>query len=118
MLVRGGLFGIGLGWLAVMAVFVFDAFLVRSGFCGHICPLGAFYSIITRFSMLRVRHDEERCTRCMKCVEDCSEQQVLGIVGRKSGLVTSGECSNCGRCIDVCDVHAMAFTVRRFAGKR
>jgi ferredoxin-type protein NapH len=118
MLVRGLLFGIGLGWLAVLAVFVFDAFLVRGGFCGRICPLGAFYAIITRFSMLRVRHDEERCTRCMKCVEVCPEQQVLGIVGRKSGPVSSGECSNCGRCIDVCDDHAMAFTVRRFAEKR
>jgi ferredoxin-type protein NapH len=115
---RGIVFGMGTGWLAIAALFLFDLFVVRRGFCGHLCPLGAFHSLIGRFSMIRVRHDRSACTRCMKCVDACPEAQVLGLVGDTSGIVASGECSNCGRCIEACDVHAMAFSLRTFSRSR
>jgi ferredoxin-type protein NapH len=110
---RGIIFGMGLGWTSVAAVFLFDVFVVRNGFCGHLCPLGAFYSLIGSKSMVRVRHDKERCTRCMRCVESCPEPQVLPMVGKWDGSVTSGECTDCGRCIELCSDHAMRFGIRK-----
>lgn len=112
MLHRGVIFGMGLGWTMVLAVFFLDLFAVGHGFCGHICPLGGFYSVMTRFSVVRVRHDSERCTRCGKCREICPEEQVLFMVGGTSGAVTSGECTNCGRCVEVCEDSAMKFGFR------
>jgi len=109
---RGLIFGMGTGWTAIAAVFLFDLVLVRHGFCGHVCPLGAFYSVTGRFSLLRVRHLEDRCTRCMQCREHCPEEQVLPMVGIKSGFVTSGECTNCGKCIEVCRDNAMEVGLR------
>lgn len=115
---RGILFGMGMGWLVIPALFLFDLLVVRRGFCGHLCPLGAFYSIVGRFSALRVQHDRDRCTKCMKCVDTCPEPQVLGLVGNENGFVASGECSNCGRCIEACDVRAMKFSLRLFKQSR
>jgi len=112
MLYRGILYGMGTGWAAVLAIFMFDLLAVRNGFCGHVCPLGGFYSLITRFSLLRVRYERERCTLCMKCLECCPEPQVLDRVGNESGFVSSGECTNCGRCVEVCNDHAMEFSNR------
>lgn len=112
MLHRGLIFGMGLGWTMVLAVFLFDLFVARHGFCGHVCPLGGFYSLMTRFSMVRVRHNNEKCTLCMKCLETCPERQVLPMVGKASSAVLSGECTNCGRCIEVCDDNAMKFGIR------
>ena len=109
---RGIIFGMGAGWTAVAAVFLFDALVVRNGFCGHLCPLGAFYALAGRASVVRVRHVRERCTRCMRCVEACPEPQVLPMVGKRDGAVTSGECTNCGRCIEVCPDRAMHFGMR------
>jgi len=40
------LFGAGLGWTAVVGVFLFDLFVLRNGWCGHLCPLGAFYALL------------------------------------------------------------------------
>ncbi len=112
MLHRGLLFGMGAGWTVIGAVFLFDLFVVRQGFCGHLCPLGGFYALIGRASIVRVRHDADRCSRCMQCVERCPEPQVLPMVGNRSGFIASGECTNCGRCVDVCPDDAMEFALR------
>ncbi|TAN39512.1 MAG: quinol dehydrogenase ferredoxin subunit NapH [Nitrospirae bacterium] len=112
MLHRGIIFGMGMGWAVVLALFLFDLIIQKEGFCGHLCPLGGFYSLVTRFSLLRVRHSKEKCTLCMRCVNVCPERQVLPMVGRTSSAVTSGECTNCGRCIEVCGEDAMKFGMR------
>lgn len=109
---RGVIFGMGAGWVVVAALFLFDMFVVRNGFCGHLCPLGAFYSLAGGRSMVRVVHRRDRCTSCMRCIELCPEPQVLPMVGKRDGAVTSGECTNCGRCIEVCPEDAMRFGLR------
>jgi len=109
---RGVIFGMGMGWTGIAAVFLFDVLVVQNGFCGHVCPLGAFYAMAGRASVLRIRHNLERCTSCMQCVESCPEPQVLPMVGKWDGAVTSGECTNCGRCIEVCPEDAMQFSLR------
>jgi len=112
MLHRGIIFGMGLGWTAVLAVFLFDLLVVKNGFCGHLCPLGGFYALLGRYSLVRVAHDKEKCTLCMRCFDICPEPQVLETVGKQSGYIQSGECNNCGRCAEVCDEEAMGFGIR------
>jgi len=117
MLHRGIIFGMGMGWVMVLSVFLFDLFMVKHGFCGHVCPLGGFYSLITNFSLIRVNYSLERCTLCMKCLDICPERQVLPMIGKLSRPVTSGECTNCARCIEVCDDRALKFGMRFVPGK-
>ncbi len=112
MLHRGLIFGMGFGWAAVMGVFLFDLFVTKNGWCGHICPLGGFYSLITKPSAIRVKHDAEKCTLCMNCKNICPEKQVLWMIGKESVFVTSGECINCARCIEVCNDDALNFGFR------
>ncbi len=112
MLHRGIVFGIGLGWTAVLAIFLFDLFVLKNGWCGHVCPLGGFYSLVTKPSLIRVNYSYDKCTKCMNCVNICPESQVLHMVGKHSSLVRSGECINCGRCVEVCNDDAIYFTLR------
>jgi len=112
MLHRGIVFGIGFGWAAVLIIFLFDLFVLKNGWCGHICPLGGFYSLLGKFSFIRVHHIEENCTLCMKCKVVCPEKQVLHMIGKESIPVLSGECTNCARCIEVCDDDALRFSIR------
>ena len=114
MMHRGIIFGMGMGYAALLSIFLFDLFAVKNGWCGHICPLGGFYALIGRFSMIRVKHDQSRCTLCMKCKEICPEKHVLSIIGKQSGAILFGECTNCGRCVEVCDDDALGFGVRNY----
>lgn len=109
---RGLIFGIGFGGAVIVGVFLFDLFGIKNGFCGHLCPLGGFYSLIGRFSVIRVKHNQEQCTQCMKCTNICPEKPVLHMIGKRSEFVATGECTNCGRCVEVCDDEALNFEIR------
>jgi len=111
MIHRGIIFGLGFGWAAMLIIFLFDLFVLKNGWCGHICPLGGFYSLLGKFSFLRVNHDFEKCTACMKCKEVCPEKQVLWMISKETKPVLSGECTNCARCIEVCDDDALNFSI-------
>ena len=112
---RGIVFGLGFGWAAMLVIFLFDLFVLKNGWCGHICPLGGFYSLVGKVSLIRVHHLEENCTLCMKCKDVCPEKQVLHMIGKESLPVLSGECTNCARCIEVCDDDALEFSIRKLA---
>lgn len=113
MLHRELIFGIGMGLIGVGGIFLFDLMVVRHGWCGHLCPLGAFYAVVGRAAQLRVRFDETTCTRCGECIRVCPEPQVLNLnQAAQRGLVTSGECTNCGRCVPVCPEDSLSFDLR------
>ena len=114
---RGLIFGFGMGGAVVLTIFLFDLFGVKNGWCGHLCPLGAAYSIIGSKSLIRVKHNHENCTNCMDCKVVCPENQVLPMINKESISVTNGECTNCGRCIDVCNDDALEFSIRSFINK-
>lgn len=111
---RGFIFGMGMSIAPILCIYLFDLFAVKNGWCGHICPLGGFYALVGRLSLLRVKHEHTKCTLCMKCKEICPEKQVLGIISKQSGAITSGECTNCGRCVEVCESDALFFGVRNY----
>jgi ferredoxin-type protein NapH len=111
---RGAVFGMGMGFAAILSIFLFDLFAVKNGWCGHICPLGGFYSLTSKYSLFRVKHDHDKCTLCLKCKDVCPEKQVLHMIGKSSVSVLDGECVNCLRCIEVCDDDALSFGVRKF----
>jgi len=113
MMHRELLFGMGLGWMAVAGVFLFDLLVLKHGWCGHLCPLGAFYALLGRVAALRVGFDTPTCTHCGECARVCPEPQVLNLkLAARAGMISSGECTNCGRCITVCPEDTLHFNLR------
>lgn len=111
MLHRGIIFGMGFGLAAIVAIFLFDLFVIKNGWCGFLCPLGAFYSTIGKYSLINVNHTKENCTECNLCFQVCPEKQVLSIINKQSGSILFGACTNCARCIEVCDDNALEFGI-------
>ncbi len=46
MLHRELIYGAGLGPSAALGIFVLDALVLRHGWCGKLCPLGALWSLV------------------------------------------------------------------------
>jgi len=57
--------------LAILILFLVLMVLSRRPFCRTVCPLGAFYSLFNRFSIVRMAFVEENCVRCNQCFRDC-----------------------------------------------
>lgn len=113
MLHREIIFGVGMGLIAVAGIFLFDLLVLKHGWCGHLCPLGAFYALMGRAAQVRVALDRDTCTSCGECNRVCPEPQVLNLnEAAERGFVRSGECTNCARCIPICPEHSLAFTLR------
>ncbi len=106
--------GAGLaGVSVVLGVFALDLLVVRRGWCGHLCPLGAFWSCVGKISPTRVTFDDQRCTRCGDCLSVCPEPQVIRFKeAGERGFFTGAECTLCGRCIAVCPEDALAVGLR------
>jgi len=113
---RGVIFGMGAGWVILVGIFLFDLLLVEQGWCGHICPQGALYNLVGRFSPIKVTANKrEQCDKCMDCFAVCPEPQVLKmpLFGENKGfgpLITSADCTNCARCIDICSKDVFKIT--------
>ncbi len=118
MVFRGAIFGMGLAWGVIIAIFILDFIVSRRVWCGSICPVGTFYSLLGKQSILRVNaHQREQCDDCMDCFLVCPEQQVIKtpLNGASKGFhsfIDSSQCTNCGRCIDVCAEDVFRFETR------
>jgi ferredoxin-type protein NapH len=115
---RALIFGLAVGLVPVVAIFLFDVFVAEHGWCGHLCPVGAFYGQVGRFALLRVSASgRARCDDCMDCFAVCPENHVISpaLRGAKTGagpIITSLDCTTCGRCADVCPERVFRFTHR------
>ena len=118
---RGIIFGMAAGWVLILGVFLFDVAVKKHGWCGHVCPMGAFYSLLAVVTPLRVSAvNRQSCNDCMDCYRVCPEPQVIkpALKGAAKGnppTILAPACTNCGRCLDVCSENVFRFT-NRFAG--
>lgn len=117
MLHRSLVFGFGLSWGIVIGVFLYDLLVASHGWCGHLCPQGAFYGVLGRTALLRIKAERRGdCDDCMDCFAVCPEMQVirpaLKAVGQPHALILDGDCTTCGRCIDVCGKHVFRLSTR------
>ncbi len=111
---REAVWGLSFGGLAVVfGIFALDLLMVRRGWCGHLYPLGAFWSVVGRTSPLRVTFDDTRCSRCGDCAVVCPEPQVINLkTMAEKGFVAGAECTLCGRCLTVCPEDALNIGLR------
>jgi ferredoxin-type protein NapH len=102
----------------VLAVFMLDLFVSKRAWCGSLCPVGAFYSLLGHAGLLRVSASRRAaCDDCMDCYIVCPEPQVIKpalkeIPAGTGPLILSSQCTNCGRCIDVCAEDVFHFDTR------
>ena len=89
--------------LAVLIAVVVLSVLFYRPFCKWICPLGAFYALMNKVSLLGIRVDACKCVSCGKCSKVC--QMDVDVVHSPN----HAECIRCGKCIGACPVDAISY---------
>ncbi len=117
LLMRALVFGLWLGGImAALAIFLFDFLVLSNGWCGHVCPGGAFYGALGRYSVVQVAAvRREACNDCGDCFTYCPEPQVISpalrAIDGHGVRIDDIDCLRCGRCIDVCEQRVFQFSV-------
>ncbi len=97
--------------LVVVPVLLLFEVTVFKKWCGHICPVGAFMSLVGKVNSRTFRPavDTERCTdrvadACGRCADVCE----VGINPRRPDMgVAFNECLKCRSCVEICPTRAI-----------
>ncbi len=83
---------------ALLSIFALGVLIIPLLWCRYLCPLGGALWPFSRVSLLRVRRHAEACTDCGLCDRACGQS----IPVATAADVTSGECTLCLECTQVC----------------
>lgn len=82
-------------------------FLVRSSgrlWCNSVCPVGTALGEVSRWSVLRVQLDEEKCIACNACIKTCKAQCI-----DNEYKIDYSRCVTCFNCIETCPTGALSY---------
>lgn len=101
--ILGGLFALK---VAILVGVLVGCVVTHRFFCRVMCPLGAIYGLLNRWSFYRLKFDGDHCVDCGRCKKICP----LNLNPTRE--FNSAECVRCGKCCDVCPTNALTDTAR------
>ena len=90
-----------LGYYAIGIVMAY-AFKDNRAFCKYVCPVSVPLKITSRFSMMKIGGNAEKCNDCGACTKMCPMDIRIPEYVKNGERVLSTECSLCQTCITVC----------------
>ena len=76
-------------------------------FCKYVCPVSVPLKITSRFALLKIGGEAEKCNNCQACVKMCPMDVRVPEYILNAQRVLSTECSLCQTCITVCSKDAL-----------
>ncbi|MCE5219775.1 MAG: 4Fe-4S binding protein [Clostridium sp.] len=84
--------------LIILIVTIVGSLLYDRFFCKYLCPMGAFYGMISKLSPSKITRNENTCINCGLCNKNCP----VNIKVSELKEIKSAECINCQSCILSC----------------
>jgi len=98
----------GLRLMILFAVIVGSVYVSRF-WCRYLCPQGAFLALFSRFSLIGIRREPAKCTRCRKCIQTCPMS--VDLLDARWEKISEPECITCLDCINSCEFKALRIRV-------
>lgn len=89
--------------ICVLSITIILSIIIARPFCKYLCPLGAFYALFNKISVVQMDVDKSKCTGCSKC------QNVCPMAVNPSKNANSTECIRCGKCMNECPEKAVSY---------
>lgn len=87
----------GLLWAMIIVILAAN-FIRPRAFCRYICPSGALFGLLSRFTVFRIGQNltDKSCSGCKSCEKSCDG------ACNPSGKISTPECTMCMNCIHEC----------------
>lgn len=102
------------------AIAIILAFTLKDNraFCKYVCPITAILKVTSRFSLLKIAGDTNKCNDCGACDKVCPTDIRITDYIKKGQRVLSTECILCFECQNVCVPGALKATWGIDCGKQ
>ena len=93
--------------IAALTLVVLAVLAWRGGrtYCNTVCPVGTVLSLLSRYSLLKINFNVEKCRNCSLCTKNCK----AACIDYKTHTVDYSRCVVCGDCISVCRHGALKY---------
>ena len=91
-----------ISFFILLAIFMLER-LERRFFCRNICPVGAFYAVISRWALIRGKGGT-KCGKCRNCMTVCR----MGAINEERHI-SPLDCNLCMDCVDFCPGNKISF---------
>jgi ferredoxin-type protein NapH len=110
------IYGWSLAICFVIVLFLFEVFISQRAWCRYVCPIGTTYSFIGWISTTKIKWSD-KCDHCNVCSNVCLVPYVLDITKNEKNdksevNIVSGDCTLCGRCVEVCHTDALSYDTK------
>lgn len=93
---------------AVVGTFIIivwmSAFYGRQ-YCNTVCPVGTLLGLISKFSLYKIRLDQEKCNSCGLCKNSCK----AGCIDSNNKTVDMSRCVGCFNCLTACKSNGVLY---------
>ncbi len=109
-----------IGNLAYYAIGIILAYALKDNraFCKYVCPVTVPLKLTSRFALLKIEGDSDKCTDCRACTTMCPVDIRIPDYTKEGRRVLSTECTLCQTCITVCNEDALKLSFGLDVGGR
>lgn len=97
--------------VATLAVVLTMAWRGGRDYCNTICPVGTMLGYLSKYSLLKIAIDTDKCRNCGLCSRACKAKCIDG----DAHTVDYTRCVGCMDCIGICHEGAITYALRRKA---
>ncbi len=94
--VMQGAFAGAISAFILLLIILLGALFDRRFWCQYICPSGAFFGVISRFSIFTRKKNDDKCNSCGICCDPRCPTRAIS--GEKFEVTSTAECILCGEC--------------------
>ena len=100
-------------WIAIATLVVIGLLSFTMGrlWCNTLCPVGSLLSLVSRYRLIGIRIDADKCAGCRKCEKGCKAM----CIDVDNKTVDSSRCVNCFNCLSECKAGAISFSRKQKA---
>ena len=101
---------------SIISFFVILIFSILKGrlYCNTICPVGTLLGFISKYSIVNVSLNKDKCTSCHVCEKVCK----ASCIDSNNKIVDLSRCISCFNCLDICPQNALNYKVLKEDDKK
>jgi len=91
-------------------------FTIKKGriFCNSLCPVGSILGILSKYSLFKIKIEENTCTECGLCSRSCK----ANCIDVQNHSIDMSRCVSCFNCLISCPSYGLKFEPFYLSGRR